>query len=112
MKKMIVMFLLLAMVLSLCACGGKKTEEPGGYTVTVLDETGAPVAGAMVQLCKDACYPAVTDAEGVARFDIPEDTYKVSFPILPDGFAYVDEVQEFCFENGSKDLTITLKAIS
>ena len=47
MNKMIVMFLLLAMILSLCACGEKKTEE---YTVTVLDETGAPVAGAMVQL--------------------------------------------------------------
>jgi len=64
----------------------------------------------MVQLCKDACVPAVTDAEGVARFALPEDTYKVSFLALPAGFAYVDEVQEFYFEDGSMDMTITLKA--
>lgn len=109
MKKMIAVFLFLAVVLSLCACGGKKTEE---YTVTVLDETGVPVAGAMVQLCKDACYPAVTDAEGVACFELPEDDYKVSFPVLPTGFSYVDEVQEFYFESASKNLTITLKSVS
>ena len=109
MKKIFVMSLLLAMILSLCACGGKKTEE---YTVTVLDETGVPIAGAMVQLCKDACYPAVTDAKGVACFELPEDDYKVSFPVLPTGFSYVDEVQEFYFESASKNLTITLKSVS
>ena len=137
MNKIIAMLLVLAMALSLCACGAKEeaapateapvvteapveteapeteavVEEEGGYTVTVLDENGAPLAGVLVQLCKDACVPAATDAEGVARFNLPEDTYKVSFLALPAGFTYMDEaVQEFYFENGSTDMTITLKA--
>ena len=47
----------------------------------------------------------------VTYFNLPEDTYKVSFLALPAGFTYMDEaVQEFYFENGSTDLTITLKA--
>lgn len=138
MKKIIAMMMVLAMALSLCACGGAKpaeteaaptpveteaaavvteapeteapAEEQGGYAVTVLDESGAPIAGAMVQLCKDACIPSFTDAEGVARFALPEDTYKVSFVMLPEGYTYVDDVQEFYFEAGSMEMTITLKA--
>lgn len=136
-KRLLAAVLMLSLALSLCACGEKATaeteapvvteaevvvteapeieteapaEEEGGYTVTVLDENGAPIAGAMVQLCKDACVPGVTDAEGVAKFNLPEDTYKVSFLALPAGYTYVDEVQEFYFENGSMDMTITLKA--
>ena len=136
MKKIIALLMVMAMALSLCACGGEKpaeteaapveteaapvvteapeteapAEEQGGYTVTVLDENGAPIAQAMVQLCKDACIPSFTDAEGVARFALPEDTYKVSFVMLPEGYTYVDDVQEFYFENGSTEMTITLKA--
>ena len=85
-------------------------EEQGGYTVTVLDENGAPIAGAMVQLCKDACVPGITDAEGVARFNLPEDSYKVSFLMLPEGYTYADETQEFYFADGSMEMTITLVA--
>lgn len=134
-KSLLAVVLMLTMALSLCACGGSEApaeteapavteapvvteapeteapaEEEGGYTVTVLDESGAPIAGAMVQLCKDACVPGVTDAEGVAKFNLPEDTYKVSFLALPAGFTYVDEAQEFYFEDGSMEMTITLKA--
>lgn len=109
MKKLIVVFLLLAMLLSLCACGSKKAEEPQGYTVTVLDENGAPIPGAMVQLCKDVCVLGVTDADGVAYFDMPEDDYKAAFAVLPSGYTYEDEIQEFFFEKDSKNLTITLK---
>ena len=39
-----------------------------------------------------------------------QDTYKVSFLALPAGYTYVDDVQEFYFENGSMEMTITLKA--
>ena len=136
-KRLVAAVLMLAMALSLCACGGSEpaeteapvvaeapviateapeveteapAEEEGGYRVTVLDESGAPIVGAMVQLCKDACVPGVTDAEGTATFNLPEDTYKVSFLMLPAGFTYVDETQEFYFEDGSMEMTITLKA--
>ena len=143
-KCLMAIVLMLAMALSLAACGGSEApaetkapeteapvvvteaveveteaveveteapvEEAPAYTVKVVDEAGNPIAGAMVQLCKDTCFPGVTDADGVAKFALAEDDYKVSFLALPAGYTYVDETQEFYFDNGSMELTITLKA--
>lgn len=116
-KELLAIILVLAMVLSLCACGRKapvETEtiatEENAYTVTVLDENGTPIAGAMLQLCKEVCVLGTTDAEGVAKFYVPEDSYKVAFLMLPAGYDYVDKNDTFCFEDGSMELTITLKA--
>ena len=138
MKNMIALALALCMMLCLCACGGEKapaetkpveTEAPAvvateapveeteaaipdgmvQYTVTVVDEAGAPIVGAMVQLCKDSCVPAVTDANGVATFNLPEDDYKASMLAMPAGYAYAGEADTFYFE-GAYELTITLKA--
>ena len=139
MKSMIAMALLLCMVLSLCACGkepagGTEAPQTQGtepqqttentadttaaaedgkvtYTVTVVDEGGNPISGAMVQLCKDTCYPGVTNESGQAQFSLAEDTYKVSFLQLPNGFAYVD-AEEFYFDGDATELTITLKAVA
>lgn len=131
MKTILALALTLCLAMTLCACGEAAAEptqpqtvpttvpqptettapvEEGGYTVKVVDEEGNPIAGAMVQLCKDACVPGQTDEQGVAKFNLPEDTYKVSFLMLPAGYDYVDETQEFYFEDGSMELTITLKA--
>lgn len=113
MKKLAIMLLALVMALGLLACGG--TEAPAEnteYTVTVLDEAGDPVPGAMVQLCKEICAPGVTDEEGVARFQLPQDDYKVTFLVLPEGYDYVDDVQEFHFEDGSMELQITLTRLA
>ena len=81
------------------------------YTVTVLDEEGNPIVGAMVQLCKDSCVPAVTDANGVATFNLPEDDYKASMLAMPAGYEYAGEADTFYFE-GAYELTITLKAVA
>ena len=81
------------------------------YTVTVLDEEGNPIVGAMVQLCKDSCVPAITDAAGVATFTLPEDDYKASMLSMPAGFEYAGEEDTFYFE-GAFELTITLKAVA
>ena len=114
MKKLMCILLVFAVSLSLAACGGETTAETqapdmnADYTVTVLDEEGRPVPGAMVQLCSQICAPGATDAEGVARFQLPEDDYKVSFLVFPEGYDYVDDVQEFYFEEGGSALTITL----
>lgn len=139
MKRFTAAVLLLTMVLCLCACGGSGEETPAtdapateppvvetqapvqeteapteaefnGYTVTVQDEEGNPVAGAMVQLCLDTCFPSMTNESGVAQFNLEEAEYKVSFITLPAGYTYSSEVQEFYFESGSKDMTIVLKA--
>lgn len=136
MKKIISVMLLLCLVLGLCACGQsgaettteptttesvaedtteKSTEDDGmaAYKVTVTDEGGNPVVGAMVQICKDDCFPGVTDAEGVATFTRPETQgYKVSFISLPEGYEYLDEKTDFYYEGDAKELTITLKAVA
>lgn len=139
-KKLLVVTMLLCMVVSLCACGNEPKEEAPAvteaatvstepvqseaaeetaaaddgmtqYTITVVDDAGNPVVGAMVQMCKDSCLPGpATDAEGKTQFSLPEDDYKVSFIVVPAGYTYADEATEFYFEDGATELTITLKA--
>lgn len=139
-KKISLLALVLCLALSLCACGGSEapateapateapaTEAPATeapeteaalaegmavYTITVVDEGGNPIAGAMVQMCKDSCIPGMTDANGVASFTMAEDDYKVSFLTMPAGFELVDETSEFYFESGSTEMILTLKAVA
>lgn len=130
-KNILMLILALCMVFCLCACGNEKpnnneetpapsstadategtTEADDGkvtYIVTVVDEGGNPVAGALVQLCLEACVPGATDAEGKATYNVEEADYKVSFVSMPAG--YTSDVNEFYFEEGKYELTITLKA--
>lgn len=84
------------------------------YTVTVTDEGGNPVSGAMLQMCQgEICLlPAATDAEGVVTFTVTEDgAYEAKFLALPTGYEYVDDVQVFPF-NGATELAIVLKAVA
>ncbi|MBR4863795.1 MAG: hypothetical protein IKU07_04400 [Oscillospiraceae bacterium] len=132
MKAILAFVLALCMVLCLCACGNaagntettpatteavattEATEADDGkvtYTVKVVDEGNNPVAGAMVQLCKETCLPGVTGADGVAVFNVMEDSeYKVSFMSQPAGYEGMEEA--YYFEAGSYELTITLTAVS
>ena len=140
MKKISLLALALCLVLSLCACGGAEapateapateapvTEAPATeapeteatlaegmavYTIKVVDEGGNPIAGAMVQMCKDSCIPGMTNAEGIASFTMAEDDYKVSFLTMPAGFELVDDTAEFYFKSGSTEMTLTLKAVA
>lgn len=133
MKKLIAILLAVMLILCLCACGkDPKPTDPGtqptntaptqpdqttaptsdgkvDYIVTVVDQSGAPVAGAVIQLCKDdLCQPTATDASGIASWHTAEDTYKVSFIQLPEGYSYADDTVDFYFEGDSKEMTITL----
>lgn len=90
-----------------------ETAEDDGkvlYAVTVVDESGNPISGAMVQLCMDSCFPGATGDDGVAQFSLVEGDYKVSFLMLPEGYDYSGEEQEFYFDDGATEITITLKA--
>lgn len=128
-KRFLILTLAFCLLFCLCACGetaadpketstAETTEQTTApvddgkvtYTVKVVDEGGNPVAGAAVQLCKDSCLPGMTNAEGVATFRTAEDTYKVSFMTMPAGFQA--DAEEFYFEDGSFDMTITLKAVA
>lgn len=128
-KRCLAIVLTVCAVLCLCACNDtqkptepqNETQKPTNapvetgnpnptYTVKVVDEQGNPIAGAMVQLCLEACYPHKTDASGIAQYVVAEADYKVSFLKMPDGYTYSSDIQEFHFEDGSYELTITLKA--
>lgn len=127
-KHFLVFALVICLLFGLCACAGadtpaETTAEPSiqettmpvddgkvTYTVKVVDEGGNPVASAAVQLCKDSCLPGMTNAEGIASFRVVEDDYKVSFMTVPAGFEA--EAEEFYFDAGSYELTITLKAVA
>lgn len=138
-KLLCVAAMLLCMLLSLCACGGSEaapteaaeteapvveiTEAPAeteatlaegmaAYTIKVVDEGGNPVAGAMVQMCKDSCVPGITDAEGKASFTLPEDDYKASMLTMPEGYEYAEETDAYYFEDGAYEVTIVLKAVA
>ena len=137
MKKIFALMLSVCLLLCLCACeqDQKPTEatepsnvtnptdnvtEPTGatvddgkvtYTVTVTDEAGNPLTGAMLQICKDACMPTALDANGTATWNVAEDSgYKVSFLSLPNGYTYTTEETEFYFADGETAMTIVLKA--
>ena len=134
-KNLVALLLVLCMALSLCACGGEKaveeteaaTEAPVVvtepaveeteaveddkvvYTITVVDEEGNPIANTMVQICLETCIPGMTNENGTAQFQVVEADYKVSFLTVPEGFV---AEESYYFENGSTEMTITLKAVA
>lgn len=138
MKNILAAALACCMMLCLCACGDpgsdpanttsasepaqttapvtettEATEADDGkidYKVKVVDESGNPLAGVAVQLCDEFCVFATTNEEGVAAFSLAEGAYHASVMALPEGYAHVSDVVEFEFEEGSTELTITLKA--
>lgn len=81
------------------------------FKVTVVDEGGNPVQGCMVQVCKDICMPAMTDAEGVATISIKiEDGHYLQVSQAPEGYEYTGEEKVY-LEAGQKEATIILKAV-
>lgn len=137
-KRLVTAVLMLALALSLVACGGngagndteknntentqqddsqanndteKESESENvddgkiEYKVTLLDASGNPVAGQMIQVCNAAtCFaPVATDANGVATFRLEESNeYKAKLLTASDD-AYV------YFEAGATELTLTME---
>ncbi|MBE5939027.1 MAG: hypothetical protein E7266_01400 [Lachnospiraceae bacterium] len=135
--KLFAVILVLCMVMSLWACGGAEggsednskdtsnvqqsteatTTAPVEddnkivYKIIVKDAEGNGIASAMVQMCdEELCYaPTLTDANGVAEFNMVEGEYKAAMTSTPEG--YVDIAGEyFYFEDGKTEVTITLEA--
>ena len=90
----------------------KTDATQSGYTVKVVDESGNPIAGVMVQWCLEACVPGVTNAQGIASplSPLPDAKYKVS--VIESSLAqtgYSVENNEFYYEEGAYEMTIVLK---
>lgn len=126
MKKFLAFILAFCMLFVLCACGADKTdtdtknpenkaevtseikETSPKFKVTVTDEEGNAVAGVMLQVCKDSCVPARTDAEGVATFPIVNTGgYKLSILSCPEGYEYTGE-SEIYLEPDSNEYSIQI----
>lgn len=124
-----VLLVVVCMAVCLCACGN--TTDPQNDTtattttvattttteasatatfeVKVVDQNGAPVAGVMMQICKDTCVPKMTDANGIAAFDLEiTDGYKLSVLSCPTGYTYTGEA-EIYLESGSTSYTVELQ---
>ncbi|MDE7164044.1 MAG: carboxypeptidase regulatory-like domain-containing protein [Clostridiales bacterium] len=82
--------LLTASVFALVGCDSD--AEKVEYSVTVLSADAQPVEGATVswQQSGKTQGSAVTDADGVAKVNIPAGTYKVTLSGIGDGMAYDD----------------------
>ena len=133
-KLLLLSVAVLSLLCGLCACGGNQPEDSSSapensapvattitepaddkltYTVTLVDESGNPIANTLIQMCNaDSCRPAVTDANGVATWNAEEDDYEVYFPneVAPEGYTYAGDTTKFHFEDDSTEMTITLKA--
>lgn len=87
-------------------------DKPDGntvtYTVTVVDQNGAPVVGVPVQICDgDLCQmPVPTNENGVVTCDLEVKNYSVKLLNL-SGYTYE---AEYHFAAGSTELTITVTA--
>lgn len=120
MKRIVAILVICLGVFMLAGCGGSGSsdsgaapagENPGNvYRVITVDESGAPVAGTMVQFCSDQmCIMGETDADGVAVFEQDEaGIYTVKVYAVPDGFA--EDKTEYPAPESYGDVNITLKA--
>ena len=79
------------------------------YTVTVVDENNAPLAGASVQMCVgNLCkFPSFTGADGVVTFLFDPDDYTVKVTLKD----YTGEAS-YKFAVGSTELTVQLTKTS
>ena len=128
MKKLLVVLLAICMLFSFCACGAdtdsnkdtdvssapvssdevSSEEETTKFEVKVVDSEGNGVEGVMLQICKDSCIPAKTDANGVATFNIEVTSeHKLSVLSCPAGYEYTGE-EEVYMEDGATEYTLEL----
>lgn len=79
------------------------------YTIKVVDETGAPVAGVTVQMCIEngSCLlPVKTDANGIATYQKAVDpAYVAKLTTLPDGYTGDSDYHAF---DANYNVTITI----
>ena len=123
MKKFLVLFTALLLLLSLAACGEganpavdtnpqetsavaettAEAPQSSSVSVTVKDDNGNPVQGVMLQICKDTCMPAVTNESGVATFNLEATSeHKLSILSCPEGYVYNGEPEVYLVEGVSE----------
>ena len=83
-------------------------QADGVYTVLVTDESGAPVQGAMVQICDETtCLVLKTDENGSVVHTGARYPYEVHLLKAPKGYARVTETFVMPEEGGEIRITLT-----
>ena len=90
---------------------GEPDDNTVTYTVTVVDQDGAPVVGVYVQMCVgDLCkLPMPTNANGVVVF---EDFDPADYSVKVNGAIGYTVEESYHFAADSTELTITLTKIA
>lgn len=129
MKRILALIAAVCVLACLCACAdGDNTETTPAATtesvatttaaaessasveVKVVDADGNGIQGVMLQICKDTCIPMVTDAQGIAKFNLePTAEHKLSVLSMPEGYVYDGEPEMYLVE-GVNEYTVELDA--
>ena len=125
MKKILSLILVLVMMLSIVACGGKdKTPDTNDdqqqgapdtkvtYVVTVVDTDGKAVEGAVVSFTTKggSPIPFPTDSEGKASYKTAKEI-TAAVTAVPSGYEYAKLNQKIDFDkDGKATITLTKKA--
>ena len=93
---------------SAAPAAGENNED--AYRVIVRGSNGDPIQGVAVQFCDDTtCNIGITDAEGIARFELPEGTeYIVHVLKVPEG--YEADEDEYRMLSSYSDIVIVLQS--
>ena len=69
---------------------------PVTYTIRVVDESGNPVSGAMVNVCTDStCMPGRTDENGELIYEDVLQNFHLQLLKLPEGYAPIDRTEDY-----------------
>lgn len=106
-KRVMMLILILVLILSLAGCG-RGTDETGpaqtaeggaDYTITVSDQNGDPVAGAVVNICTDTtCEPQTADENGFIYYSGEMANYHLEVIRVPDGYDIGDDADLYTGE--------------
>lgn len=82
-------------------------QDMGVYAISVADEAGQPLAGAMVQVCDAAsCRLEKTDENGRILLTLPRFAYEVHMLRAPQGYQLPDEAILMPEEGGRWEITL------
>lgn len=89
------------------------TKTPANeYIVTIVDEAGNPVEGAMVNVCNaNGCSPLISKADGICRVVTLEekDYAELNVDMIPEGYVVLEGTETKVYFEGGFEVTFVLQ---
>ncbi len=87
---------------------GGSTAGKSSYVITVVDESGEPVPGTVINFCtEESCVSVISDESGKALFSGEPYAYHVQILSVPEGYDYTGSDDLFVKAEGD-EMTVTL----